>query len=110
MTKLPKLLDDVAADNEERPTVLDATQQSQIDDYTKRAPKIIAMLPDILHRSRTTDVRHVAALEEMSKDLLRLVERARPLLLVRFLFCSFMQNILILVDLVTYSNFDFEHF
>ncbi|KAF9567185.1 hypothetical protein CPC08DRAFT_627248 [Agrocybe pediades] len=83
MTKLPKLLDDVAEDNDERPSIPDVTQESQIEDFTKRAPKIIALLPDILHRSRATDVRHTAALEEMSKDLLQLVERARPLLLTR---------------------------
>ncbi|KAH9478612.1 Nuclear pore complex protein Nup98-Nup96 [Psilocybe cubensis] len=83
MTKLPKLLDEVASENEERATVPDAAQAADIDRLSKRAPKIIALLPDIFHRSRTVDPRHVATLEEMSKDLLKLIERAEPMLLSR---------------------------
>lgn len=87
MTKLPKLLDEVAAENEERAAVPDATQAADIDRLSKRAPKIIALLPDIFHRNRAVDSRHVAALEEMSKDLLKLIGRAEPMLLVRFILC-----------------------
>ncbi|KDR80187.1 hypothetical protein GALMADRAFT_61996 [Galerina marginata CBS 339.88] len=78
MTKLPKLLGEVALDNEDRPSVPDATREATIAELTNRAPTIIALLPDILHRSRLSDPRHVAALEEMSKDLLSLVGRSRP--------------------------------
>ncbi|KAF8962583.1 nuclear protein 96-domain-containing protein [Flammula alnicola] len=81
MTKLPKLLDDVLAENEEGEAVPDSVQAEEIDNLSKRVPRIIALLPDILHRSRANDPRHVAALEEMTKDLLKLVERAQPLLL-----------------------------
>lgn len=85
MTKLPKLLDEVAAENEDGETVPDAVQSEHIDALAKGIPRIIALLPDILHRNRAVDERHVAALEEMTKDLLKLEERARPLLLVRLL-------------------------
>ncbi|KAJ3514528.1 hypothetical protein NLJ89_g2324 [Agrocybe chaxingu] len=81
MTRLPKLLEAVTADNEESEAVPDATQAAEIDELTKRVPKIIGILPDALHRSRTSDDRHIAALEEMTKDLLNLVEKAQPLLL-----------------------------
>ncbi|KAF8893230.1 nuclear protein 96-domain-containing protein [Gymnopilus junonius] len=83
MTKLPKLLNEVAAENEERPSIPDATQEAAMDELSKRALKTISLLPDILHRSRQVDPRHPAALEEMSKDLLKLVERVKPLLLTR---------------------------
>lgn len=81
LTRLPPLLDLVAADTEQD-TVPDASQADEVEDLSKRIPKIIAMLPDVLHRSRLADARHPAALEEMTKDLLRLVERANPMLLV----------------------------
>jgi len=82
MTRLPQLLDAVAADNEED-ALPDASQAEEIDDLPKTAAKIIAILPDILHRNRLTDARHPAALEEMTKDLLRVVERAKPMLLTQ---------------------------
>jgi hypothetical protein len=81
MTRLPRLLDAVTADDDED-AIPDASQAQEIDDLSKRIPKIILMLPDILHRNRLTDARHPAAVEEMTKDLLKLVERAKPLLLV----------------------------
>ncbi|KIM46777.1 hypothetical protein M413DRAFT_440353 [Hebeloma cylindrosporum] len=81
MTRLPKLLDDVAAENEEAEAMPDAARSQEIETLSKQIPRLIAMLPDILHRNRATDPRHVAALEEMTKDLLKLVERAQPLLL-----------------------------
>lgn len=84
MTKLPQLLKEVTAENDEQPAVPDAARTEEIERLAKRAPKIIALLPDILHRSRSVDPRHMAALEEMSKDLLNLIERAQPLLLVCF--------------------------
>jgi len=82
MTRLPRLLDAVAADDDED-ALPDASQADEIEDLSKTVPKIIAILPDILHRSRVMDARHPAALEEMTKDLLKLVERAKPMLLVR---------------------------
>jgi len=82
MTRLPRLLDAAAADNEED-TLPGASRAEEIEDLSKTVPKIIAILPDVLHRSRVMDARHPAALEEMTKDLLKLVERAKPMLLVR---------------------------
>ena len=82
MIRLPQLLDAVAADDEDD-ALPDASQAEEIDDLSKMVPKIIAILPDVLHRNRLTDARHPAALEEMTKDLLKLVERAKPMLLVR---------------------------
>lgn len=85
MTRLPKLLDQVAAENEEAETMIDGAQATAIDDLAKRIPKIIGLLPDIFIRGRSTDDRHPAAVEEMTKDLLKLAERANPDLLVRIL-------------------------
>lgn len=83
MTRLPKLLDDVAAENDEAEVMPDAARSQEIETMSKQIPRLISLLPDILHRNRATDPRHVAALEEMTKELLKLVERAQPLLLVR---------------------------
>jgi len=82
MTRLPKLLDDAAAESDGAETVPNATRAQEIETFSKQIPRLIALLPDILHRNRATDPRHVAALEEMTKDLLKLVESAQPLLLV----------------------------
>ena len=91
MTRLPKLLEQVAAENEEAETMIDAAQAAAIDDLARRIPKIIGLLPDIFYKSRSTDDRHPAALQEMTKDLLKLAERANPDFLVsikEFLLCS----------------------
>jgi nuclear pore complex protein Nup98-Nup96 len=82
MTRLPKLLEEVVAETEEAETMVDGAQAAAIDDLAKRIPKIIGLLPDIFFRGRSTDDRHPAAVEEMTKDLLKLAERANPNLLV----------------------------
>ena len=82
MTRLPKLLEQVVAENEEAETMIDGAQAAAIDDLARRIPKIICLLPDIFYRSRSTDDRHPAALQEMTKGLLELAERANPDLLV----------------------------
>ena len=98
MMKLPKLLDDVATENDGAndgvETVHNATRTQEIDTLSKQIPRLISLLPGILHRNRATDPRHVAALEEMTKDLLKLVERAQPLLLVSTLQCIDNHNVL----------------
>ncbi|KAF9476965.1 hypothetical protein BDN70DRAFT_862477 [Pholiota conissans] len=81
MIQLPRLLNEVLTENEEAETMPDAARTARIDTLSKRIPRMIALLPDILHRKRAVDPRHVAALEEMTKDLLKLEEKARPLLL-----------------------------
>ena len=82
MSRLPKLLEHVVSENEDAETVIDAAQTVAIDDLAKRIPKIIGLLPDIFFRSCSTDDRHQAAVEVMTKDLLKLTERANPDLLV----------------------------
>ena len=82
MTRLPKLLEQVVAENEEAETMIDGAQAAAIDDLAKRIPKIIGLLPDIFFRSRSIDDRHQGALEVMAKDLLKLTERTNPDLLV----------------------------
>lgn len=87
MTRLPKLLEQVVAENEETGEtttmmVDDAAQAAAIDDLTRRIPKIIGLLPDIFFRSRSTDDRHQATIEVITKDLLKLTEKANPDLLV----------------------------
>lgn len=84
MTRLPELLDSVHEELDEGDVVPDVSQADQIERLSRQIPKIIAILPDIFQRNRTTDDRHIAAVEEMTKDLLKLVEKAQPLLLVRF--------------------------
>ncbi|KAF9525060.1 nuclear protein 96-domain-containing protein [Crepidotus variabilis] len=81
VTQLPQLLDNVAVDVEQE-VEPDASQAEEIEELTKRVPKIIAVLPDVFHRPRLVDKRHPAALEDMTRDLLKLVERARPLTLL----------------------------
>jgi len=81
MSRLPKLLEQVVAENEEAEMMIDGAQAAAIDDLAKRIPKIIGLLPDIFFRSRSTDDRHQAALEVMTKDLLKLTERVNPDLL-----------------------------
>ena len=81
MIRLPQLLDAVAADGDEE-AYLDASQAEEVDDLTKRIPKIIAVLPEILHRNHATDARHPAALEEITKDLLKITERVKPMMLL----------------------------
>jgi len=83
LTRLPKLLDEVSAENEGA-SMPDAAQLDQIEDLSKRISKIIGLLPDALYRSAAIDPRHPAALEEMTKDLVKLLERSKPLLLVSF--------------------------
>jgi nuclear pore complex protein Nup98-Nup96 len=87
MTRLPQLLDDVAAENDGTEAVPNAARAQEIETLSKQIPRLISLLPDILYRNRSTDSRHVAALEEMTKDLLKLVESAQPLLLVSTNLC-----------------------
>lgn len=82
MTFLPTLQEQLDAENKDRPTIPDATIIAQINDITRRIPRLIGVLPDVLHRSRVNDMRHAAALEEMVKGLLGIVGKTKPELLV----------------------------
>lgn len=84
LTRLPKLQDQIEDDNEDgRPAVTDAAVGQEIDDLTRRVPRIIGILPDVFYRSWASDPRHTAATEEMVKNLLAVTEKAKPIALVR---------------------------
>lgn len=84
LTRLPKLQDQIEEDNEDgRPAVADAAVSQEIDDLTRRVPRIIGILPDVFYRSWTSDRRHAAATEEMVKNLLATTEKTKPIALVR---------------------------
>lgn len=98
LTRLPKLQDQLEDDDEDdRPIVTDATVAQETDDLTRRVPKIIGILPDVFYRSRTSDPRHAAAAEEMVKNLLAATENAKPIALVRTLFCASMNYNTVLI-------------
>lgn len=85
LTRLPKLQDQIDDDNEdaEEPAVPDVAVAQEIDDLTRRVPRIIEILPDVFYRSWTSDRRHVASTEEMVKSLLAVTEKTKPIALVR---------------------------
>ena len=92
LTRVPVLHEQMEAERKERgggAIIPDAAQTDELDDLVRRAPKVIALLPDVLHRGRSTDDRHAAAIEEMTQRLLAVVGKARPGTLVSFLIsCS----------------------
>ena len=100
MTKLPELLESVREEIDEGDVVPDVAQTDEIERLSRQIPKIIAILPDIFQRNRTTDDRHVAALEQMTKDLLKLLEKAQPLLLV----CFNSRKIMILLKVILMAS------
>lgn len=84
MNRLPQLRDQIENDSEDDlPTATDASVAQEIDDLTRRVPKIIEILPNVFYRSWTNDRRHVAATEEMVKSLLAVTEKIKPYALVR---------------------------
>jgi nuclear pore complex protein Nup98-Nup96 len=77
MTRLPELqlnLDDPNA-------VPDATQSSELDDLARSIPRLIDILPDVF-RNRD-DPRHNAALTEVTAGLISMLDKIKPLALVR---------------------------
>ncbi|EKM77441.1 hypothetical protein AGABI1DRAFT_77500 [Agaricus bisporus var. burnettii JB137-S8] len=79
LNRLPQLRDQMESDSED--DVLPATDASvaqEIDDLTRRVPKIIGTLPDVFYRSWTSDRRHAAATDEMAKSLLAATEKIKP--------------------------------
>lgn len=77
MTRLPELQQQIA----DTSAVPDATQETELDELTRSIPKLIEMLPSIL-RDRD-DPRHHAALAEMISGLVQVLDRSKPLALVR---------------------------
>ena len=65
-----------------------ASQKQEVDELTRRVPKIISSLPDVLSRRQSGDTLHAAGLEQMVRDLISLVEKTKPSTLVCFRFRS----------------------
>lgn len=106
MTRLPELYDRLAEESGRQGAIPDASQQDEIEDLSRRVPRLIGILPNVLHGSRKIDDRHPAALEEMVKGLLGVVERANPLILVG-IFPFFLADLLMQSTVV--SNPATEH-
>jgi hypothetical protein len=76
MKRLPELHEEI----QEQELGSDATQASELDELTRRIPKLIAVLPDAL-RDRT-DPRHNVALAKMISGLMMHLDKVQPLALV----------------------------
>src|SRR6266478_4711078 len=61
---------------------IDASQTRELDELSRRVPKIIGLLPDVMSRPRSSDPRHAAAVEQMMKDLIGVVKKTKPSVLV----------------------------
>lgn len=81
MQRLTALQEEVTQDPS---SPIGASQKQELDELARRVPKIISSLPDVLSRRQSGDTLHAAALEQMVKDLISLVERTKPSTLVCF--------------------------
>jgi nuclear pore complex protein Nup98-Nup96 len=77
MTHLPELQTDLSGVNASP----DSAQALELEDLTRSIPKLIDILPDVL-RNRD-DPRHNAALAEMIGGLMSMLDKVKPLALVR---------------------------
>ncbi|TFL04498.1 nuclear protein 96-domain-containing protein [Pterulicium gracile] len=75
MTRLPDLLKSVQSGM----AVPDASEASELEEYTRLIPRSVGLIPDIL-RDRS-DRRHEAAAAEMAKGLLLALDQIKPLAL-----------------------------
>ncbi|KAF5330033.1 hypothetical protein D9611_010458 [Ephemerocybe angulata] len=73
-----------------QPPAGELSTTEEIDDLTRRIPKLIALLPDVLHRPRSVDDRHAAAIEEMTQSLLSVMGKAKPAMLLKQPLLNFM--------------------
>lgn len=80
MTRLPDLLKSVQSGM----AVPDASEASELEEYTRLIPRSVGLIPDIL-RDRS-DRRHEAAAAEMAKGLLLALDQIKPLALVSYRF------------------------
>lgn len=85
------------AEREGRTTVQpqegEASPAEELDELVKRIPKLIALLPDVLHRPRSVDDRHAAAIEEMTQSLMGAMGKAKPAMLVSLFSHSLAQRV-----------------
>lgn len=77
VTRLPELHEEQLQD-----AVPDAVHAVEIEDLTRKIPKIIGILPDLLYNK--ADMRHKAALAEMTETLVGLMDKMKPLAVVGF--------------------------
>ena len=75
MTRLPDLYDEQTVY-----AVPDATMAIEIEELTRKIPKMIGLLPDIFFKK--DDPRHKAALVTMTGTLVGLLDKSKPLTLV----------------------------
>ncbi|KAF8635366.1 hypothetical protein AX15_000371 [Amanita polypyramis BW_CC] len=59
----------------------DPVQAQELDELTRRLPKVIGLLPDVMSRRQSGDSRHAAALEQMVKELIGLIDKTKPSML-----------------------------
>ncbi|KAJ2925405.1 hypothetical protein H1R20_g11674, partial [Candolleomyces eurysporus] len=86
MTRVPQLQERLQEEKEGRAEGVSALGEpspaEELEDLMRKVPKLIALLPDILHRPRSVDDRHTAVIEEMTQSLLRVTGKAKPSTLV----------------------------
>ena len=68
--------------SEDLSSPIGAEQRQELDELTRRVPKIISSLPNVFSRRQSGDTLHAAALEQMVKELISLVEKIKPSMLV----------------------------
>ncbi|KAI0918514.1 hypothetical protein AcV5_002488 [Taiwanofungus camphoratus] len=66
---------------EDEDMIPDAAQTAELEQLARSVPKLITMLPDVLHNR--SDIRHNAALTEMIAGLTCRLDRVKPLAIVR---------------------------
>ncbi|TFK26610.1 nucleoporin nup189 [Coprinopsis marcescibilis] len=95
LTRVPLLLEQIQSEQTEEgedTTIPDAAQTAELDDLTRKIPKLIALLPDVLHRPRAVDDRHCAAVEEMTQSLVAVMRKAKPGMLLKQPVLNFMDG------------------
>ncbi|KAG2008335.1 nucleoporin nup189 [Coprinopsis cinerea AmutBmut pab1-1] len=95
MTRVPILQDQVESERNEQgldTTIPDAAVADELDELTRKIPKLIALLPDVLYRNRNVDDRHAAAIEEMTQGLLHVMGKAKPSMLLKQPILGFMDG------------------
>ncbi|TEB34188.1 hypothetical protein FA13DRAFT_1729669 [Coprinellus micaceus] len=95
LTRLPEVQEQLREERENhvaiQPPSGEASASEELDDLTRRIPKVIALLPDVLHRPRAVDDRHAAAIEEMTQALMGAMGKAKPNMLLKQPLLGFME-------------------
>ena len=78
MTRLEELRDYL---EEMNTAVPDAVEAAELDNLARSVPKLISILPDVLRDP--SDLRHQAAVSEMTAHLTTRLDRVKPMAIVR---------------------------